>query len=68
MIEFGKLFIDAGSLPDDGYGLVQLLTLMAVYGYVLFFSSNMIADSSELLLLVPSISGIIGSCVLPVLG
>ena len=28
----------------------------------------MISDGSELLLLVPSVAGIVGSCVLPVLG
>ena len=37
-------------------------------GYVLFVASNMISDGSELLLLIPSIAGIVGSCVLPVLG
>jgi hypothetical protein len=35
---------------------------------VLFVASNMISDGSELLLLLPSIAGIVGSCVLPVLG
>lgn len=27
-----KLFIDPELLPDDGFGLVQLLALVAVYG------------------------------------
>lgn len=31
-------------------------------------ASNMISDGSELLLLVPSLAGIVGSVVLPVLG
>lgn len=39
-----------------------------VYGYVLFMASNSISNGSELLLLVPSISNMVGSVVLPVLG
>jgi hypothetical protein len=31
-------------------------------------ASNLISDGSELLLLVPSLAGVVGSCVLPVLG
>lgn len=36
--------------------------------YVLYVGSNMISDGSELLLLIPWLAGIVGSCVLPVLG
>ncbi|KAE8906202.1 hypothetical protein PF005_g29723 [Phytophthora fragariae] len=61
-------FIDPKDLPDDGYGLFQVLFLGAVYGFVLFNASNLISDGSELLLLVPSMAGIVGSVVLPVLG
>jgi len=78
----GKMFIDpaapipcnatqldcGGVIPDDGYGWVQLLFLFFAYGYVLYFSSGLISDGSELLLLIPSMSGIVGSVVLPVLG
>jgi Ca2+/Na+ antiporter len=49
-------------------GLVQVLTLLAVYGFVLYTASGLIAEGSELLLLVPSLRGIVGSVVLPVLG
>ena len=35
---------------------------------VLFKASNLIADGSELLLLIPSIAPIVGSVVLPILG
>ncbi|KNC49757.1 Ca2:Cation Antiporter family [Thecamonas trahens ATCC 50062] len=63
-----NLFVDPKELPQDGNGMVQLVFLMAVYGYVLFTSSNMISDGSELLLLVPSLAGIVGSVVLPILG
>jgi hypothetical protein len=65
---FSDIFIDVTSLPSDGYGFFQLLCIGAVYGYILMFSSNMISDGSELLLLVPSLAGIVGSIVLPVLG
>lgn len=49
-------------------GLVQVLTLLFVYGAVLYTASGLIAEGSELLLLVPSLRGIVGSIVLPVLG
>ena len=39
-----------------------------MYAYVLMFASNMISDGSELLLLIPSLAGLVGSVVLPVLG
>lgn len=63
-----KLFIDVSTLPQDGYGFIQLLMLGAAYGAVLMQGSNMIKDGSELLLLVPSLAGVVGSIVLPVLG
>ena len=53
---------------DWGWGMVQVLSLMAIYGYILFYASNLLSDGSELLLLVPSIAGIVGSVVLPILG
>ena len=49
----------------NGY---QLAFLTVVYGYALCIGSSMISDGSELLLLVPSIAGMVGSVVLPVLG
>ena len=63
-----QLFVDLSTLPDDNYGLFQLLFLGLCYGYILMQASNMISDGSELLLLVPSASGVVGSVVLPVLG
>eukprot|EP00656_Telonema_subtile_P001705 TRINITY_DN10741_c0_g2_i1.p1 TRINITY_DN10741_c0_g2~~TRINITY_DN10741_c0_g2_i1.p1 ORF type:complete len:516 (-),score=129.36 TRINITY_DN10741_c0_g2_i1:27-1574(-) len=62
------IYIDVSEFPDNGYGMVQLLFLLVVYGIILFVASNLIGDGAELLLLVPSISGIVGSIVLPVLG
>lgn len=65
----------AASLPEHlgcthgaSGGLIQVLTLLAVYGTVLYTASNLIANGSELLLLVPSLRSIVGSVVLPVLG
>eukprot|EP00294_Goniomonas_avonlea_P015936 CAMPEP_0114554066 /NCGR_PEP_ID=MMETSP0114-20121206/8007_1 /TAXON_ID=31324 /ORGANISM="Goniomonas sp, Strain m" /LENGTH=577 /DNA_ID=CAMNT_0001739079 /DNA_START=21 /DNA_END=1754 /DNA_ORIENTATION=+ len=62
------LFIDPDTLPDTGYGLIQLLFLLIVYGFILFKSSDLISNGSELLLLIPSLAGIVGSVVLPILG
>eukprot|EP00953_Heterococcus_sp_UTEX-ZZ885_P029779 15785-Heterococcus_DN1.PRE.6 len=61
-------FIDPAELPEGIYGAVQLAFLLVVYGYILFTASNLISDGSELLLLVPSLAGLVGSVVLPVLG
>jgi Ca2+/Na+ antiporter len=61
-------FVDVSTLPDGPYGLIQLMTLLFYYGYILYVSANMIGDGSELLLLVPKYAGVVGSCVLPVLG
>lgn len=67
-MSFSDIFIDVKSLPADGFGLFQLITLGGVYGYCLCYASNLISDGSELLLLVPAWAGLIGSVVLPVLG
>jgi Ca2+/Na+ antiporter len=56
------------SEPDWYWGLIQVMTLVLLYGYVLFYASNMLSEGSELLLLVPSLAGIVGSVVLPILG
>ncbi|KAJ1461013.1 hypothetical protein M885DRAFT_508539 [Pelagophyceae sp. CCMP2097] len=55
--------IEASEVGGSG-----LLWLFLSYGGVLFYASNLISEGSELLLLVPSLAGIVGSCVLPVLG
>ena len=41
---------------------------MGAYAFILFNSSKMLSDGSELLLLVPSVSDLVGSIVLPILG
>ena len=56
-------FIDVTTLPDNFYGVFQLFSLGGIYGYILFYASNMISDGSELLLLVPSVAGIVGTSV-----
>ena len=56
------------SSGEWGWGMMQVLSLMSVYGYVLFSASNMLSDGSEMLLLVPELAGIVGSVVLPILG
>lgn len=55
------------SSGDWAWGLVQVLSLTMVYAYILFTATNMLSDGSELLLLVPSMAGIVGSVVLPIL-
>ena len=59
-MSLSNLFIDVSTLPADGYGFFQLLTLGGVYGYILFNASNLISDGSELLLLVPTLAGLVG--------
>jgi hypothetical protein len=55
--------------PVSGvYGFAQLVLLFFVYAFVLYHGSNMISNGSELLLLIPSFEGLVGSVVLPVLG
>ncbi|CEM26641.1 unnamed protein product [Vitrella brassicaformis CCMP3155] len=64
----GKFFIPVDEIPYDVPGFIQVLFLGACYGYILFNASNLISEGSELLLLVPSLAGLVGSVVLPVLG
>ncbi|KAK8824276.1 hypothetical protein WA556_003599 [Blastocystis sp. ATCC 50177/Nand II] len=63
-----KLFVDVESILQTGFGMVQLLFLFCVYSYILFKGASLISDGSELLLLIPRWSGLIGSIVLPFLG
>ena len=66
--EIGDLFVEVGDLPEGLSGSIQLLFLGSVYFMVLMYAADMISEGSELLLLVPSLAGIVGSVVLPVLG
>lgn len=58
--------LHCGTSPTSGF--VQVILLLIVYGFILFKASQLIAHGSELLLLVPSLRGIVGSVVLPILG
>lgn len=75
----GKLFVNpaipagplpegGGVIPNDGFGFIQVLFLGACYSFLLLKASTLISEGSELLLLVPSLAGLVGSIVLPVLG
>jgi len=63
-----KILIDPATLVNEEGAVCKILFLMAVYGFILFKASNLISDGSELLLLIPSVAGIVGSVVLPILG
>jgi len=65
-----ELFINPDLFGGEhkGYGFLHLLFLLLAYGFILSKSSALISDGSELLLLIPSLAGIVGSVVLPVLG
>lgn len=56
------------SIEPSDVGNTGLLWLFGSYGYVLFRASGLISEGSELLLLVPSLAGLVGGVVLPLLG
>ena len=56
------------SIEPSEVGVSGLIWLFFSYGYALFYAANLIGEGSELLLLVPSMAGLVGSVVLPLLG
>lgn len=62
------IFNESIWIDPDACNHAQLLLVTIIYGVVLYQSSNLIANGSEFLLLVPSLAGIVGSIVLPILG
>jgi len=56
------------SVDPEAVGATGLAWLLITYGYVLFQASNLISGGSDLLLLVPSMAGLVGGVVLPLLG
>mmetsp|Transcript_15731 Transcript_15731/g.28515 ORF Transcript_15731/g.28515 Transcript_15731/m.28515 type:complete len:564 (-) Transcript_15731:175-1866(-) len=56
------------SIDPSDVGATGLAWLLISYGYVLFYASNLISEGSDLLLLIPSLAGLVGSVVLPLLG
>jgi Ca2+/Na+ antiporter len=55
-------------IPPEHMNNAAMTMMTVIYGVVLYQSSNLIADGSELLLLIPSVAGLVGSIVLPILG
>lgn len=55
-------------IPPEDCNNSALLLLTVIYGTVLYQASGLIADGSEFLLLIPSMAGLVGSIVLPILG
>jgi len=55
-------------IEPEGLNALQLLIITTIYAVVLYQASNLIANGSEFLVLVPAVSGIVGSIVLPILG
>lgn len=56
------------SIDVEEIGVTGLTWLFLTYGYVLYQASNLISEGSDLLLLVPSLAGLVGGVVLPLLG
>ena len=56
------------TIEPDSVGLTGLAWLFLSYGYALYYAANLIGEGSELLLLVPSMAGLVGGVVLPLLG
>jgi Ca2+/Na+ antiporter len=59
--------LSANQEPSE-VGFTGLIWLFLSYGYVLYQASNLISEGSELLLLIPSMAGLVGGVVLPLLG
>ncbi|CAB9500255.1 Sodium/calcium exchanger [Seminavis robusta] len=56
------------SIEPSDVGVTGLLWLFGSYGYALYSASSLISEGSELLLMIPSMAGLVGGVVLPVLG
>jgi len=56
------------NIEPSEVGTSGLVWLLMSYGFVLFQASNLISQGSDLLLLVPSLAGLVGGVVLPLLG
>jgi len=56
------------AIDPDSVGFTGLLWLLISYGYVLYTAANLISEGSDLLMLIPQISGVVGSVILPLLG
>ncbi len=63
-----EFFTSSNPKDPAEVGSTGLAWLLISYGYVLYYASNLISEGSDLLLLVPSLAGLVGSVVLPLLG
>lgn len=56
------------AIEPSEVGTTGLAWLLFSYGYILCYASNLISEGSDLLLLIPSLAGLVGGVVLPFLG
>jgi len=56
------------SIEPSEVGATGLLWLGLTYGYLLSIAANFIGEGSDLLLLIPSLAGLVGGVVIPLLG
>lgn len=56
------------AIDPEEVGVTGLIWLFLSYGYLLYMASNLISEGSDLLMLVPSMAGLVGGLVLPILG
>lgn len=66
-------FLEGSSFPFFTFNaeklpVPQLIFTFLIYGAILYFAAGTLSEGAELLLHIPSLSGIVGSVVLPVLG
>jgi len=67
-VDVSELFDRAKESSGTFSAWLQLLFITVCYVLILIYGSQKIADGGELLLLVPSLSGIVGGIILPILG
>jgi len=67
-VDVSELFDRAKESSGAFSAWLQLLFITVCYVLILIYGSQKIADGGELLLLVPSLSGIVGGIILPILG
>jgi len=56
------------SIDPSEVGWTGLIWLFISYGGILYYSSGLISEGSDLLMLVPSMAGLVGGVVIPLLG
>lgn len=56
------------SIDPSDVGASGLFWLLLSYGFAMYVASKLISEGSDLLLLVPSLAGLVGGVVLPIIG